>query len=207
MNRPATAGLREYGIGGTGVGMTALSEADVAHAPGLMLAGERAPEPRTLIDILRESAAANPQASAIIDADGSLSYRQLMRQVTAQTAALVAAGVQKGDRVGIRIPSGTRTLYTSILATLAAGASYVPVDADDPDERAELVFSEADVIGVIGADGVLTRRGHASGAGRIGAAPVVAAQVVSAQVGAAPVGAGVTGSIPVLPGPDWARNK
>ena len=33
-----------------------------------------------------------------------------------------------------------------------AGAAYVPVDADDPDERARLVFDEADVAAVIGQD-------------------------------------------------------
>ena len=61
--------------------------------------------------------------------------------------------MRRGDRVGIRIPSGTRTLYISILATLAAGASYVPVDADDPEERAALVFTEAAVAGIVGASG------------------------------------------------------
>ena len=38
------------------------------------------------------------------------------------------------------------------MATLLAGAAYVPVDADDPDERARLVFGEAGVAAVIGAD-------------------------------------------------------
>ena len=38
----------------------------------------------------------------------------------------------------------------AILGVLAAGAAYVPVDADDPDERAELVFGEADVCAVLG---------------------------------------------------------
>ena len=46
----------------------------------------------------------------------------------------------RGDRVGIRMPSGSYSLYMAILSTLAAGAAYVPVDADDPAERAELVF-------------------------------------------------------------------
>jgi non-ribosomal peptide synthetase component F len=138
-------------------------------SPGLLLASDRAASPRTLMDILRETADANPQSSALADADGALSYRELLRAVDASAARLVAAGVRRGDRVGIRIPSGTRTLYISILATLAAGASYVPVDADDPEERAELVFGEAGVIGIIGADGTLagstaTANGTATGA-------------------------------------------
>ncbi|BDI24116.1 amino acid adenylation protein [Herbiconiux sp. L3-i23] len=45
--------------------------------------------------------------------------------------------------------SGRRELYLSILGVLAAGAAYVPVDVDDPDERALLVFGEAGVTGVI----------------------------------------------------------
>ncbi len=57
--------------------------------------------------------------------------------------------MRRGDRVGIRIPSGSRELYLSILGVIAAGAAYVPVDVDDPEERAALVFSEALVRGVL----------------------------------------------------------
>ncbi len=66
------------------------------------------------------------------------------------------AGVRRGDRVGVRVASGSKELYASILGILAAGAAYVPVDADDPDERARLVFGEAAVKGVVG-DGGLYR--------------------------------------------------
>ena len=113
-----------------------------------------APEPRTLVDIFRATAQAHPAATALEDSKGSLSYRDLVREVNKAAVALLEAGVRRGDRVGVRIPSGTRTLYISILATLTAGAAYVPVDADDPQERADLVFGEAQVCGVIGADGV-----------------------------------------------------
>ncbi len=66
-------------------------------------------------------------------------------------------------------PSGTNDLYVAILAVLAAGAAYVPVDAEDPDERAELVFGEADVRAVIGAEHVLTVLGQSEApAGRPG---------------------------------------
>ena len=59
-------------------------------------------------------------------------------------------GIGVGDRVGVRISSGTAELYLAILGVLAAGAAYVPVDADDPEERAELVFAEAGVCAVLG---------------------------------------------------------
>ena len=69
-------------------------------------------------------------------------------------ARLHDAGVRRGDRVGVRVASGSKELYASILGVLAAGAAYVPVDADDPDERARLVFGEAQVTGIIGDGGV-----------------------------------------------------
>ena len=120
--------------------------------PGLAAGGRRT-APRTLLDILVATAKATPDALALEDPKGAISYRRLLRLVNAQAAELVARGVTRGARVGIRIPSGTRELYVSILAALAAGASYVPVDADDPEERARLVFTEAGVVGVIGPGG------------------------------------------------------
>ncbi|PZQ91911.1 MAG: amino acid adenylation protein [Leifsonia xyli] len=117
--------------------------------PGLLLAGAAAAEPRTLLDVLRTSTLAHPDASALDDGDGALSYRELMARVIATAARLRVAGVARGDRVGVRMPSGTRELYIAILGVIAAGAAYVPVDADDPEERAELVFREAGVRGII----------------------------------------------------------
>ncbi|MDO9398853.1 MAG: amino acid adenylation domain-containing protein, partial [Herbiconiux sp.] len=117
-------------------------------------AGDRTPPERTLVDIITATAAAHPDALALDTPEGAVSYRRLVRLVNAQAAELTIAGVRRGDRVGIRIPSGTRELYVSILAVLAVGAAYVPVDADDPEERARLVFGEAAVAGVVGAGGV-----------------------------------------------------
>jgi non-ribosomal peptide synthetase-like protein len=108
---------------------------------------------RTLIDILADVASRHPEASAIDDGSGALSYRELLARVWRTAAALHTAGVRRGDRVGVRMPSGSKELYVSILAVMAAGAAYVPVDADDPDERARLVFGEAGVKGIIAGDG------------------------------------------------------
>ncbi|MFG2874139.1 Pls/PosA family non-ribosomal peptide synthetase [Streptomyces sp. NPDC048337] len=113
-------------------------------------AGPAAPA-RTLVDIFEASVRAYPDEPALDDGTEQLTYRALAAEVERRRRALAAAGVGLGDRVGVRVPSGTNELYASVLAVLAAGAAYVPVDAEDPDERAELVFGEAGVRAVLGA--------------------------------------------------------
>jgi len=115
---------------------------------GTFTAGSAAP-PRTLTDILTETARRHPFAPALDDGTTTLTYHGLAVEVDELRQKLAANGIGAGDRVGIRIASGTAELYVSILGVLAAGAAYVPVDADDPDERAELVFTEAGVCAVL----------------------------------------------------------
>jgi non-ribosomal peptide synthetase component F len=78
-----------------------------------------------------------------------LTYHALGLEVDALRRRLADHGIGIGDRVGVRITSGTARLYVAILAVLAAGAASVPVAADEPDERAELVFGEAGVTAVL----------------------------------------------------------
>src|SRR5690349_4827555 len=118
-------------------------------APEGFLRSHLAAPPRTLLDVLDATVAAHPDAPAIDDGSATLSYRELAGAVAAGAAGLAAAGIGPGDRVGVRVPSGTAELYTAILAVLAAGAAYVPVDVDDPDERARTVFREAGVARVL----------------------------------------------------------
>ncbi|MFE2551184.1 Pls/PosA family non-ribosomal peptide synthetase [Streptomyces sp. NPDC059355] len=112
-------------------------------------AGPAAPT-RTLVDVFEASVRAYPDEPALDDGSAQLTYRALAAEVERRRRALAEAGVGLGDRVGVRVPSGTNELYVAILAVLAAGAAYVPVDAEDPDERAELVFGEAGVRAVLG---------------------------------------------------------
>lgn len=120
---------------------------------GILDRSAHAPAARTLLDVLRETTARHPEASSIDDGSGALSYRELMARVLQTAARLNERGVSRGDRVGVRMASGSKELYIAILGILAAGAAYVPVDADDPDDRARLVFGEAKVRGVIGGNG------------------------------------------------------
>ena len=110
---------------------------------------DAAPPARTLVDVLEQTAERHPDALALDDGTGALTYAELVAEVETRAAALAAQGVRAGDRVGIRLPSGTLDLYVGILAVLRAGACYVPVDVDDPDERAALVFGQAGVVTVL----------------------------------------------------------
>ncbi|MCG5440990.1 Pls/PosA family non-ribosomal peptide synthetase [Micromonospora foliorum] len=128
-----------------------------------------APARRTLVDILDDSVRTHPEAPALDNGATALTYRDLADEVEAVRRSLAGHGIGVGDRVGVRISSGTAELYLAILGVLAAGAAYVPVDADDPEERAELVFAEAGVVAVLG-DGltVSLRRTPAGRTGRPG---------------------------------------
>lgn len=122
------------------------------QVPRQFLRAGDAPAKRTLYDILTATAAAHPEAAAIDDGE-ILTYAELMDEVHTLAAELHANGIRRGDRIGIRMTSGSRDLYVAILATIAAGAAYVPVDADDPEERAEMVFSEGKINGVFTDEG------------------------------------------------------
>src|SRR5277367_5575656 len=131
--------------------------------PAQYLLSPRAAGPRTLIDILYDTAACYPEAAAIDDGTVQLTYSELISDIEASVAWLAARGIGRGDRIGIRMPSGSFALYEAILATLAVGAAYVPVDADDPDERAELVFGEANVVAIVSEAGMARGPGSSRG--------------------------------------------
>ncbi|KOC18056.1 NPRS-like enzyme [Aspergillus flavus AF70] len=88
--------------------------------------------PRTLIDILDETVKAHPQHPAIDNGQTRLTYSELQAEIASCAATMRAAGIGK-----------------SILAVLTAGAAYVSVDVDDPDERANTVWTEAGVCAVL----------------------------------------------------------
>jgi non-ribosomal peptide synthetase-like protein len=133
------------------------------RVPAQYLLSPRAAGPRTLIDVLYDTAARFPEAAAIDDGTVQLTYSELVSDIEASVAWLAARGIGRGDRIGIRMPSGSFALYEAILATLAAGAAYVPVDADDPDERAELVFNEANVVAIVTEAGMARGPGSSRG--------------------------------------------
>ena len=113
---------------------------------------------RTLVDVISTTMDVYPSALAIDDGSYKLTYEQLREEVDELAKRLWAMDVGAGDRVGVRVPSGSKNLYIAILGALFAGAAYVPVDADEPEERANTVWEEAGVCVVIGSNLSITHR-------------------------------------------------
>lgn len=122
--------------------------------------GQFAPPRRSLVDIFQETVSECPDAPALDNGAAVLTYAELAERAEQLAGSLAEQGIGRGDRVGVRIQSGTLDLYVAIIGTLLAGAAYVPVDADDPDERADVVFGEAQVAAVLGEDLSIDTRGE-----------------------------------------------
>ncbi|MBV9213750.1 MAG: amino acid adenylation domain-containing protein, partial [Actinobacteria bacterium] len=108
-----------------------------------------APHPRTLLDVLASTVTRVRDSVALDAPDATLTYGQLADAARELAARLNSLGVGPGDRVGVHIPSGTAELYVAILGVLHAGAAYVPVDAEDPPQRAAAIWRHAGVCAVV----------------------------------------------------------
>ncbi|MFF2134891.1 amino acid adenylation domain-containing protein [Streptomyces sp. NPDC058193] len=103
-----------------------------------------APGAATLHDRFLSTAAAHPDATAVHDAAGSLSYAGLAALAGAFAGTLRAAGARSGDRVAVHLPRG-RGQVIAVLGSLIAGCVYVPLDHETPQGRLDSIARRGDV--------------------------------------------------------------
>ena len=83
--------------------------------------------PLTTAEALRRAAAIAPDVEAVVASSGRITFAALEREVAAIRAALVAAGVRRGEHVGLLMGNGPR--WVSIFLALGSvGAVTVPVN-------------------------------------------------------------------------------
>ena len=83
--------------------------------------------PQTLCALLEESSKRYGDGLAVIDGPRRLSYAELAAQVAAMARALMAAGVQAGDRVAVWLPNTAHWLVAA-LGAQSVGAHLVPMN-------------------------------------------------------------------------------
>ncbi|MET9768781.1 amino acid adenylation domain-containing protein [Streptomyces sp. NPDC006415] len=96
----------------------------------------------TVLDVLATRAAVQPDRTAVVAEDCSLTFGELSLRTDRLAASLGDCGVGTGDRVAVALPR-TSLAVVAMLGILRAGAVYVPLDTAQPAARTELVLDTA----------------------------------------------------------------
>ena len=107
----------------------------------------------TIVSAVAKRAAAAPEAVAVCCAGERLTYRVLVEEASGVAAGLAAAGVRRGDRVGVAMEPSAR-LIVVLLGVLRAGAAYVPLDPAYPRQRLSFMARDAGLAAIVAQDGV-----------------------------------------------------
>ena len=83
-----------------------------------------------------------PQALALMDDAGAVTYAELEQRANLLAAQLVELGAGPGQHVAVLLERG-RDLIVALLATLKTGAAYVPLDPRFPADRIGYVLVDA----------------------------------------------------------------
>ncbi len=98
----------------------------------------------TLHGLFVRQAGETPDMEAVADGHRSLTYRELDDRSTALAHLLRERGVGKGHPVAISTDRSVDTVM-AILATLKAGAHYIPLDPDYPQSRTDHIVEDSGV--------------------------------------------------------------
>src|SRR5260370_3256969 len=99
--------------------------------------------PESLVEMLRGSVEKSPEGEAIVEVGGErINYRQLWDRSARVAGGLRAAGIQRGDRVGIRLGNGLHWCL-AFFGIQMAGAVAVPVNTRFSEPEAAYVVSDS----------------------------------------------------------------
>ncbi|MBF8739592.1 non-ribosomal peptide synthetase [Pseudomonas guariconensis] len=99
-------------------------------------------QPQCLQVLIEAQVAATPQAIALIADGAELSYAELNAQANRLAHYLRSRGVGPEQLVGI-LAERSQAMVVALLAVLKAGAAYVPLDPDQPDQRLAYMLDDS----------------------------------------------------------------
>jgi long-chain acyl-CoA synthetase len=109
---------------------------------------------RNVADLVHASAQRGPQHAALIDVTSGESYtwRQVEAAVNAESRRLVEAGVEPGDRVAVRLPTGPE-FCIAVFGVLRVGGVVVPAGPGQPLRELQRVLADSGAELLIGDGG------------------------------------------------------
>lgn len=129
--------------------------------------------------LLEEAARDRPQHPAVMDRGDVATYAELNDRADAVAGALVDAGVQRGDRVGVLLEKSVDAV-ACLYAVLKTGAAYVPLDVHAPAPRLAQILGDCD------ARCVLAGQDPVAGVGVVDVGAVPATSQGPVEAGVAP---------------------
>lgn len=94
------------------------------------------------VQLFEAQTARTPEATAVVFGDAQLSYRELNARANQLARELVRLGVEPDSLVGICLGRSPE-MVVAVLATLKAGAAYLPLDPNYPVERLAFMLQDA----------------------------------------------------------------
>ena len=119
-----------------------LTEAEQAGIESWNQTAAEYPRNRCIHQLIAEQAGRTPEAVAARFNEAQLTYSQLDRKTGQLAGWLRRAGVERGGLVGISIEPSLEMLI-AVLGVLKAGAAYVPLDPNYPQERLDFIHQDA----------------------------------------------------------------
>ena len=105
-------------------------------------------EHATLVSLLRAQLAATPDAPAVSDDHETITYAELHRRAEALAAELRGRGAGPDAIVGLCLRRSVG-LSVAVVGVLLAGAAYLPLDPDLPEDRLAYVAADARPVATI----------------------------------------------------------
>ncbi|WP_458090691.1 amino acid adenylation domain-containing protein [Streptomyces malaysiensis] len=126
---------------------------DLAHSTGPVGAlpgvGPRPPRGErtdigtdTVVDRFDQAADRAPERIALVAHGSAMTFAELRDRSRAVAGVLVRRGIGPGATVGLAIPRSPDSIV-ALFAVLRAGAAYVPLELDHPDERIASIVADA----------------------------------------------------------------
>ena len=97
----------------------------------------------TFVKAFEHCADRHPNCMAVADGMRSMTYRELSRRTDALAQRLMADGVKPGDFVAVMLDR-TIAFPMAVIAIHKAGAAYVPIDLEYPEERQRFMLSDCE---------------------------------------------------------------
>ncbi|MDR0951797.1 MAG: amino acid adenylation domain-containing protein [Oscillospiraceae bacterium] len=132
---PATPPVREISV-------CSPNQLRIAEGFGRRFGTTAPPEFSSLAEMFEASAGRNPSKTALVASGESYTFKQLELKANALANSLLKRGVVKGDRVAFMLPR-TAGVIVSMLGIVKAGACYIPIDPEYPQERIAHILSDS----------------------------------------------------------------